>query len=158
MYVKQPKLQLDALELELRNENLSAEDRAKIAEQLQKLKADLPQQEAEAEIDAINKVTKADEKAQKERQRNLKKWLQTASQAVGAIGDLVSTIYDGQIQKIEEEQEANDEKYDKDVERIQNLADSEQSPKKKQKLVSVRPRKELKLRMLNLKKKTRNGT
>ena len=43
---------------------------------------------------------------------------------MGAIGDLVSTIYDGQIQKIEEEQEANDEKYDKDVERIQNLADS----------------------------------
>lgn len=115
---------IDALELELRNENLSAEDRAKIAEQLQKLKADLSQQEAETEIDAINKVTKADEKAQKERQRNLKKWLQTASQAVGAIGDLVSTIYDGQIQKIEEEQEANDEKYDKDVERIQNLADS----------------------------------
>lgn len=115
---------IDALELELRNENLSAEDRAKIAEQLQKLKADLSQQEAEVEIDAINKVTKADEKAQKERQRNLKKWLQTASQAVGAIGDLVSTIYDGQIQKIEEEQEANDEKYDKDVERIQNLADS----------------------------------
>ena len=112
---------IDALELELRNENLSAEDRAKIAEQLRKLKADLSQQEAEAEIDAINKVTKADEKAQKERQRNLKKWLQTASQAVGAIGDLVSTIYDGQIQKIEEEQEANDEKYDKDVERIQNL-------------------------------------
>lgn len=63
---------IDALELELRNENLSAEDRAKIAEQLQKLKADLSQQEAEAEIDAINKVTKADEKAQKERQRNLK--------------------------------------------------------------------------------------
>lgn len=115
---------IDALELELQNENLSAEDRAKIAEQLQKLKANLSQQEAEAEIDAINKVTKADEKAQKERQKNLKKWLQTASQAVGAIGDLVSTIYDGQIQKIEEEQEANDEKYDKDVERIQNLADS----------------------------------
>ena len=115
---------IDALELELQADNLSADDRAKIAEQLQKLKADLAQQEAEAEIDAINKVTKADEKAQKERQKNLKKWLQTASQAVGAIGDLVSTIYDGQIQKIEEEQEANDEKYDKDVERIQNLADS----------------------------------
>lgn len=115
---------IDALELELQNENLSAEDRAKIAEQLQKLKADLSRKETEAEIDAINKVTKADEKSQKERQKNLKKWLQTASQAVGAIGDLASALYDGQIQKIEEEQEANDEKYDKDVERIQNLADS----------------------------------
>ena len=115
---------IDALELELRNENLSAEDRAKIAEQLQKLKADLAQKEAETEIDAINKVTKADEKAQKERQKNLKKWLQTASQAVGAIGNLVSSIYDGQIQKIEEEREANEEKYDEDIERIENLAES----------------------------------
>ena len=115
---------IDALESELATANLSTDKREKLEEKLAKLKADLSQQEAEAEIDAINKVTKADEKAQKERQRNLKKWLQTASQAVGAIGDLVSTIYDGQIQKIEEEQEANDEKYDKDVERIQNLADS----------------------------------
>ncbi|WP_217929564.1 phage tail tape measure protein [Bacteroides caecimuris] len=115
---------IDALELELQDENLSAEDRARIAEQLQKLKADIAQKEAEAEIDAINKVTKADEKAQKERQKNLKKWLQTASQAVGAIGNLVSSIYDGQIQKIEEEREANEEKYDEDIERIENLAES----------------------------------
>ena len=113
-----------ALELELQAENLSVEDRAKIAEQIQKLKAELAQKEAEAEIAAINSVTKADEKAQKERQKNLKKWLQTASQAIGAIGDLASSLYDGQIQKIEEEQEASDEQYDKDVERIQNLADS----------------------------------
>ncbi|MCS2485336.1 phage tail tape measure protein [Bacteroides thetaiotaomicron] len=115
---------IDALESELATANLSTDKREKLEEKLAKLKVDLAQKEAETEIDAINKVTKADEKAQKERQRNLKKWLQTASQAVGAIGDLVSTIYDGQIQKIEEEQEANDEKYDKDVERIQNLADS----------------------------------
>lgn len=115
---------IDALELELKNEKLSVEDRAKIAEQLQKSKADLSQQEAEAEIEAINSVTKADEKAQKERLKNLQKWLQTASQAIGAIGSLVSVVYDRQIQEIEEEQDANDEKYDKDIERIQNLADS----------------------------------
>ena len=30
----------------------------------------------------------------------------------GTIGNLVSSIYDGQIQKIEEEREANEEKYD----------------------------------------------
>lgn len=116
---------IDALEMQLDIEkNLSPEERVKIAEQLQKLRAKLAREEAEAEIEAINEVTKADEKAQKERQKNLKKWLQVASQAVGAIGDLVSSVYDGQIQKIEEEQEANDEMYDKDIERIQNLADS----------------------------------
>ncbi|WP_303005116.1 phage tail tape measure protein [Bacteroides congonensis] len=115
---------IDALESELATANLSTDKREKLEEKLAKLKADLAQKEAEAEIDAINKVTKADEKAQKERQKNLKKWLQTASQAVGAIGNLVSSIYDGQIQKIEEEREANEEKYDEDIERIENLAES----------------------------------
>ena len=115
---------IDALESELATANLSTDKREKLEEKLAKLKADLAQKEAETEIDAINKVTKADEKAQKERQKNLKKWLQTASQAVGAIGNLVSSIYDGQIQKIEEEREANEEKYDEDIERIENLAES----------------------------------
>lgn len=116
---------IDALEMQLNTEkNLGPEDRIKLSGQLQKAKADLARQEAEAEIEAIDKVTKADEKAQKERLKNLKKWLQTASQAVGAIGDLASTIYDGQIEKIEEEQDANDEKYEKDVERIENLAET----------------------------------
>ena len=115
---------IDALESELATANLSTDKREKLEEKLAKLKADLAQKEAEIEIDAINKVTKADEKAQKERQKNLKKWLQTASQAVGAIGNLVSSIYDGQIQKIEEEREANEEKYDEDIERIENLAES----------------------------------
>lgn len=115
---------IDALESELATANLSTDKREKLEEKLAKLKADLAQKEAETEIDAINKVTKADEKAQKERQKNLKKWLQTASQAVGAIGNLVSSIYDGQIQKIEGEREANEEKYDEDIERIENLAES----------------------------------
>lgn len=115
---------IDALESELATTNLSTDKREKLEEKLAKLKADLAQKEAEAEIEAINKVTKADEKAQKERQKNLKKWLQTASQAVGTIGNLVSSIYDGQIQKIEEEREANEEKYDEDIERIENLAES----------------------------------
>lgn len=115
---------IDALESEVATANLSTDKREKLEEKLAKLKVDLAQKEAETEIDAINKVTKADEKAQKERQKNLKKWLQTASQAVGAIGNLVSSIYDGQIQKIEEEREANEEKYDEDIERIENLAES----------------------------------
>ena len=115
---------IDALESELATANLSTDKREKLEEKLAKLKVDLAQKEAEAEIDAINKVTKADEKAQKEREKNLKKWLQTASQVVGTIGNLVSSIYDGQIQKIEEEREANEEKYDEDIERIENLAES----------------------------------
>lgn len=60
------------MESELATANLSTDKREKLEEKLAKLKADLAQKEAEIEIDAINKVTKADEKAQKERQKNLK--------------------------------------------------------------------------------------
>lgn len=110
---------IDALELEFKTDNLSSDDRAKIAEELQKLKAELAQKEAEAEIAAIEKVTKADEKSHKDRMRSLQDWLQTAQQAIGSIGDLIATVYDGQITKIEDEQDANNDAYDQDIERIE---------------------------------------
>lgn len=110
---------IDALELELKTDNLSSDDRAKIAEELQKLKAELAQKEAEAEIAAIEKVTKADEKSHKDRMCSLQDWLQTAQQAIGSIGDLIATVYDGQITKIEDEQDANNDAYDQDIERIE---------------------------------------
>lgn len=110
---------IDALELELQADNLSANDRKKIAEELQRLKAEFAQKEADAEISAIEKVAKADDKAHKERMRSLQNWLQTAQQAIGSIGDLVAIVYDGQISKIEDEQDANDEAYDKNIERIE---------------------------------------
>lgn len=115
---------IEALELELTVENITAEERTKIVTQLYVLKAALAKKEAELQISAIQNITKAEDKALKERQKNLKKWLQTASQAVGTIGNLVSTLYDAQIDKIEEEQDANDERYDKDVERVDKLAES----------------------------------
>lgn len=115
---------IDALELELAADHISAEERAKIAVQLYDIKAKLAQKEAELEIGVIQKIAKADDKAHKERQKNLNKWLQTASQAVGDIGSLISTLYDAQIDRIEEEQDANDEKYDKDIERVDKLAES----------------------------------
>ena len=114
---------IDALELELNTENLSADDKAKIAEKLQDLKADLAKKEAEAEIKHIEDVTKADDEARKKRIKNVQKWLQIASQGIGAIGDLVKGVYDGQIDKIENEQDANDDAYDRNIERIENLAE-----------------------------------
>lgn len=119
---------IDAIEQELKVDNLSAKDRTKLTEELYKLKADLANKEADAEIEAIQKINKADEKSYKERIRNLKKWLQTASQAIGAISELVGTLYDGQLDKIEEESQANTEAHDAEVERIELL--------KEQKIIS----------------------
>ena len=119
---------IDAIEQELNVDNLSAKDRKKLTEELCKLKADLANKEADAEITAIEKINKAEEKAYKERIKNLKKWLQTASQAVSTIGDLVGTLYDGQLDKIEEESEANTDAHDLEIERIELL--------KEQKIIS----------------------
>lgn len=115
---------IDALELELQAENLSADDRAKISKELQKLKAELAQKEAEAEISAIEMVSKADEKAHKEKIRSLQNWLQTSQQAIGSISDLIANVYDGQITKIEDEQNANDVAYDRAIERIESQAEA----------------------------------
>lgn len=63
---------IDAIEQELNVDNLSAKDRKKLTEELCKLKADLANKEADAEITAIEKINKAEEKAYKERIKNLK--------------------------------------------------------------------------------------
>lgn len=64
---------IDAIEQELNVDNLSAKDRKKTYRGLCKLKADLANKEADAEITAIEKINKAEEKAYKERIKNLKK-------------------------------------------------------------------------------------
>lgn len=59
--------------------------------------------------------------------KNVRRTWKMASNCISSCGsywNLVSSIYDGQIQKIEEEREANEEKYDEDIERIENLAES----------------------------------
>lgn len=128
---------IEALELELTVENITAEERTKIVTQLYVLKAALAKKEAELQISAIQNITKAEDKALKERQKNLKKWLQTASQAVGTIGNLVSTLYDAQIDKIEESRMLMMKNMIKMLNGLINWQSQVLFPKKKQKRVNV---------------------
>lgn len=118
------KAAVDSLEEQLSVENLSQEDREKLAEQLQKAKADLANAEADAEIAAIKRVKDEEEDSYKKRMKNAQKWMSVASEAIGNIGDLMSTLYERDIEKIEDEQDANEEAYNDEVERIESLADS----------------------------------
>lgn len=115
---------IDALEMELKASADGSDERSKLAEELQRKKAELANKEAELEIEAINRVNEEDEKSKKKRIENLQQWLQVASDAIGAIGDLAGSLYDGQITKIEDEQDANDEAYDRTIERIENQAEA----------------------------------
>lgn len=118
------KAAVDSLEEQISVENLSQDDREKLAEQLQKAKADLANAEADAEIAAIKRVKDEEEDSYKKRMKNAQKWMSVASDAIGNIGNLMSALYEGDIENIENEQDANEEAYNADVERIEALAES----------------------------------
>ena len=118
------KAAVSSLEEQLAVEELSADDREAIAEKLQKAKADLANAEAEAEIAAIERIKNEEEKSYKERVKNAQMWMGVASDAIEAVGDLMSALYEKDIEDIEKQQEANEEAYNADVERIDALVEN----------------------------------
>ena len=102
-------------------ESLSAEDRIKWEQELAKAKIDLANQIADANSESVDRQIADDERLREKRKANLQNWLQVASDAIGNISDLVNTLFDGQIEKLEEEQEANTEAGEKEQERITEL-------------------------------------
>lgn len=118
------KAAVDSIEKQLSVENLSQEDREKLAEQLQKAKADLASAEADAEIAAIKRVQDEEENSYKKRMKNAQLWMDVAGDSISNIGNLMSTLYEGDIDKIEKEQDANEDAYNADIERIEALAES----------------------------------
>ncbi len=111
------------IEEQLKAENLSAEERANLERQLAKAKADLEQQMADAAKRSAEEALEADNKATEKRMANAQQWLQVAADSLNTINDLISTVYDAKITKVEEEQEANTEAGDAEQERIQRLVE-----------------------------------
>lgn len=107
----------------LQNEKLSAEDRLKFEQALANAKVDLETAIADATIAEIDRVTKADEKAGEKRRANAQQWLQVAADSLNAINELVATVYDAKITKIEEEQEVNTSAAEAEQERIAELVE-----------------------------------
>ncbi len=107
----------------LRLENLSAEDRLKWEQELAKAKIDLANQVADANSESVDRQIADDERLKEKRQANLQNWLQVASDVIGSVGGLVNTIFDAQIEKIEEQQQANEEAGEAEIERITTLVE-----------------------------------
>ena len=114
---------IESLQKQLDAEVLTAEARENVIRELAKAQAELAKNEADAEITEMERKQKADDDLAKKRQQNMRKWMQTASQAIGKIKGLMDAMYDGQIQKLDEEKEANQAHYDEEIERIESLAD-----------------------------------
>ena len=115
--------QIDALTKELAVENLSEEEREQLQRELTQVTTELAQQRAEQEKKSIEDTVKAEEDARKRRQQNLQDWAQRAGEAIGRISDFMSALYDNQIQKIEELLEAEQTRYDQEVNHIDYLAE-----------------------------------
>ena len=118
------KAAVESIEKQLSVENMSQDDREKLSEQLQKAKADLANAEADAEIAAIKRVLDEEENSYKKRMKNAQRWMDVAGEAISNIGNLMSTLYEGDIDRIEKEQDANEDAYNADIERIEALAES----------------------------------
>ena len=116
--------EIEMLEKVLKSEALTAQMREKIAKELAKAKEKLAKEVADAELKNTKKVEKEDEKSAKKKERTAKKYLQTVSKMIGQLNSLVSAIYDGQIQKIEEEKEESEKAYEKEIEQIENLEET----------------------------------
>lgn len=114
---------IDMINEVLNLENMSAKDRLKWEQELAKAQMDLDNQVADAHTKSVEKQMEDDDKLREKRKANLSQWLQIASDSISNISELVNTLFDGQIQKIEEEQEANQEAGDQEQERISQLVE-----------------------------------
>lgn len=115
--------QIDLISSQLQFEDMGQEEREKLQLELTKLTKQLARQRADAEKQATEEAVQADEAAAAKRKQNLQEWAQRAGEAIGRISDFMSALYDNQIQKIEELLEAEQERYDQEVNHIDYLAE-----------------------------------
>lgn len=115
--------QIDIISSQLQFEDMGKEEREKLQLELTKLTKQLARQRADAEKQATEEAVQADEAAAAKRKQNLQDWAQRAGEAIGRISDFMSALYDNQIQKIEELLEAEQTRYDQEVNHIDYLAE-----------------------------------
>lgn len=114
---------IESLEKQLDVEEMTDKDREKAMRELAKARADLAKKEADDAVAAMEREKKADDDLAKKRQQNMRRWMQVAGQAISKISGLMGALYDGQIQKIDEEREIHQAHYDEEIERIEALAE-----------------------------------
>lgn len=115
---------VEALEAQMGAGDMSESDRLKLEQELAKAKADLAKKTADIEVETEEEVTEEVKKQVEKRMQLVEQYAQYASQMIGALSDLFGNIYEGRIQKIEEEQKALEESKDKELERIDQLAEA----------------------------------
>ena len=112
---------IKGLEQALALEDLTDEEREHIAEQLAKAKADLAKAVGDAEEKQLDRTLKDEQEGRDGRIEAMQKWAQKAAEAIGNVSDLFTAMYDGQIEKIEEQMDAEQEHHDAQMAQIDEL-------------------------------------
>lgn len=100
--------------------NLSDDDRAKYMQQLAELEMELDNMVTDNKLENDKKQVES-EKEKREKQMEL---MQQVSQLMGSIGEFGDQLFENRISRLEEESEANQEAYDKEIEGIEKLEES----------------------------------
>ena len=105
---------------------MSHDEALNLAKSLASAELDIDNAVTDAKLANIERVTDASKKASEKRKEHAEKWLDAAADACSNITELVTTLFDGQIQKVEEEQEAQQERYNAEIEAIDMMAEKGQ--------------------------------
>lgn len=122
--IQSAKAAIDKFDEILATEELSADERERIERELAAAKIAYQKAVTDSVIAESERQVKVDTEATKKRLENAQQWLQVASDSLNAINDLVAAVYDGKIQKVEEEQEANTAAGEAEQERIAQIVEN----------------------------------
>lgn len=120
---KSAQASIDMIEKILSLEGMSAEDRMKWEKELADAKINLSHLVSEKLIHDDEDQAKKNKEVMEARKAAISQWLQYASEAIEKVNDLVNTLFDNQINRIEEEQEANTAAGEAEQDRISQLVE-----------------------------------
>lgn len=121
---------IDSLEKQVAMENISDEERKKIAKELADTKRSLEDMTTEMieknldeQVEAEKEAAEKQKEIEDQRRELIEKWVDTIADGISKVADLMSAMYDNQISKVEQLIEEEQQRYDAEVNHIDWLAD-----------------------------------
>lgn len=118
--IKQAQLAIDLAKEQLNTPGLSEEDRLKLKEKIAQAEIALAEKVRDADINAADDASEA----YKKKMDKVASVIQAISELLSGFADLGTAIFERKMKEIEAEQDANDEAYEKEVERIEKLEEN----------------------------------
>lgn len=114
---------IKGLEEALKMENLTADEREEAAKKLAEAKVKLSNLVKNVEVTDLEDTAEEEEKKRRKRIEKAENWAQQVTEYANSVSQFLSTIYDGQIAKIEEQMEAEQNRHDTEMAQIDELAE-----------------------------------